>query len=288
MAFQITHGIPQTTWYPVINTDTLYVGQLVICKNEGLEPLRQAFGTADATHRIRANSILAEGNSSASNNTIFGLVIGTNAKTPSFNTTYNTEQITYASPNAATVNDDTYFGTQGPWARGDNLAMVKVAILDPSLTLRSPLYQSSSVVGTAPTVGTVSASTSGLTATTGTVGLVGVASQSTVYFRTGNATGAYRITDDVSATVHAWDIPLSSTGANAQLNDTLVKVNLRPMGKCRAQISNEALWINSGASVTTNYFSIDVIRLDLSQAGAEYVDFRFDPVHFSIGIQATS
>lgn len=289
MAFQITHGVPQITWYPVINTDTLYVGQLVICKNEGVEPLRQAFGIADSTHRTRVNGILAEGNSSASNNTIFGLVVGTNAKTPSFSTVYQTEQITYASPNATTVNTDTYFGTGGgPWAMGENLAMVKVAILDPTITLRSPLYQSSSVAGTAPTVGTVSASTSGQTATTGTVGVVGVASQSTIHFRTGSAAGAYRVTDDTSATVHAWDIPLSSTGSNAQLGDTLVKVNLRPVGKCRAQISNEALWINSGASVTTNYFSIDVIRLDLKNPGAEYVDFRFDPVHFSIGTQATS
>lgn len=288
MAFSIVHGVPQMQWYPVINTDTLYVGQLVICKNEGVEPLRQAFGVADSTHRTRANSILAEGNSSASNNTIFGLVVGTNARVPSFSTTYNTEQIVYASPNAATVTNETYFGAAGPWAMGEKLAMVKVAILDPCITLRSPLYQSSSVVNTSPTVGTVTASTSGLTATTGTVSVVGVASQSTVYFRTGSAAGAYRITDDVSATVHAWDVPLNSTGSNAQLNDTLVKVNLRPVGKCRAQVSNEALWINSGASVTTNYFSIDVVRLDLSSSGREYVDFRFDPVHFSIGVQATS
>src|SRR3990167_5938649 len=203
MGFQIIHGVPQTAWYPVINTDTLYVGQLVICKNEGVEPLRQAFGVADSTHRTRANGILAEGNSSASNNTIFGLVIGTNARTPSFSATYNAEQIVYASPNASTVNTDTYFGTGGgPWAMGDMLAMVKVAILDPCITLRAPLYQSSSVVNTAPTVGTVTASTSGLTATTGTVSVVGVASQSTVYFRTGSAAGVYRVTDDTSATVH--------------------------------------------------------------------------------------
>ena len=286
MGFSIVHGVPQMQWYPVINTDTLYVGQLVRCKNEGVEPLTTATGIADSSHRSRVNSILAE--SSSGNNTLFGLVVGTNARTPSFSTTYNAEQITYASPNATTVNTDTYFGLSGPWAAGERLAMVKVAILDPTMVLRSPLYQSSSVISTSPTVGTVTASTSGLTATTATVGVTGVASLSTVYFRTGAAAGAYRVTDDVSATVHAWDIPLNSTGASAQVGDTLVKVNLRPVGKCRAQVSTEALWISSGAAVTADYFSVDVIRLDLSQAGGEYVDFRFDPIHFSIGVQSTS
>ena len=282
----IVHGVPQTAWYPVINTDTLYVGQLVRAKNEGVEPIAVASGIADSSHRSRVNSILAE--PSSGNNTIFGLVIGTSNKTPSFSTTYNAEQITYASPNAAAVNTNTYTGVGGPWARGDNIAYVKVALLDSTITLRSPLYQSSSIVGTAPTVGTVTASTSGLTVTTATVGVTGVASQSTLYFRSGNAAGAYRVTDDTSATVHAWDIPFSSTAASAQVGDTVVKVNLRPVGKCRAQVSNEALWLDSGAAVTTNYFSVDVVRLDLSKAGGEYVDFRFDPIHFSIGVQATS
>lgn len=286
MPFEIAHGCPQTQWYPVINTDTLYVGQLVRAKNEGLEPVATAVGVADSSHRSRVNAILAE--PSSGNNTIFGLVIGTNARTPSFSTTYNTEQITYASPNAATVTTDTYAFAAGPWAVGENLAMVKVAILDPTITLRSPLYQSSSVTGTAPTVGTVTASTSGLTVTTATVGVTGIASQSTIYFRSGSAAGAYRITDDTSATVHAWDVPLNSTGSNAQLGDTVVKTNLRHTGKCRAQVSTEALWINSGAAATADYFSIDVTRLDLSSSGREFVEFRFDPIHFSIGVQATS
>ncbi len=286
MGFEIAHGVPQTQWYPVINTDTLYVGQLVRAKNEGLEPVATATGIADSSHRSRVNAILAE--PSSGNNTIFGLVIGTNARTPVFSTTYNTEQITYSSPNAAAVTTDTYFGAGGPWAVGENLAMVKVAILDPTITLRSPLYQSSSVVNTAPTVGTVTASTSGQTVTTATLGVTGVASQSTLYFRTGSAAGAYRVTDDTSATVHAWDIPLNSTAASAQVGDTVVKCNLRPVGKCRAQISTEALWINSGAAVTADYFSIDVTRLDLSSSGREFVEFRFDPIHFSIGVQATS
>lgn len=280
MGFQIVHGVPQMQWYPVLNTDTLYVGQLVRASNEGVAPLRRAIGVGDVSARKTTVGLSADGGSTAINNAIFGVIVGTNAKTPSFSTTYNAEQITYASPNATTVTTDTYAFNAGPWAKGENLAMVKVAILDPTVTLRANLYQSSSVVGTAPTVGTVSASTSGLTATTATVGLTGVASLSTVYFRTGNAAGTYRVTDDASATVHAWDIPLNSTGANAQLNDTLVKVNLRPVGKCRAQVDTEALWINSGASATGSFFMIDVVRLDLSSSGREYVDFKFDPIHF--------
>lgn len=281
MGFSIVHGVPQLQWYPVLNTDTLYVGQLVRASNEGVAPLRQAIGVGDISARKTTVGLSADGGSTAINNAIFGIVVGTNNRTPSFSTTYNTEQITYASPNATTVTTDTYAFNAGPWAKGENLAMVKVALLDPTITLRSPLYQSSSVINTSPTVGTVSASTSGLTATTGTVGVVGVASESTVYFRTGNAAGTYRVTDDTSATVHAWDIPLNSTGANAQVGDTLVKVNLRPVGKSRAQISTEALWINSGASVTGSFFMIDVVRLDLSSSGREYVDFKFDPMHFT-------
>ncbi len=283
MAFTIAHGTPQMLWAPVSRgnnaastSETLYVGQLVRCTNEGVTGLAQASGIGDVTIKGIGVGILSNG--SSCNNVLYGVVVGTNAKRPAFDSTYNTERIAFDNPNQTAI--ETYVLKGGPWAQGDQEAMVKVALLDNTVTLRSPIYNSSSVVGTAPTVGTITAS-AGVSATTATMGVTSVASLSTMYFRTGSNAGAYRIVDSASATTHTWDSPVTnSTGSSAMNGDTVVLVNMRPNGRSRVQISNEALWIDGSAAVTTNYFYADITRLDLSVAGSEFVEFRFVPDNF--------
>jgi hypothetical protein len=223
-------------WAPVINTDTLYVGQLVKSTNEGVQPLQTALNGGDSANKTTVDLLGIAG--SCGGQAVFGVVVGTNAKQPTFDATNATEQITYANPIAATT--ETYVGVEGPWAKGDTMAMVKIAVI-----------------------------------------VTSVAQMSTIYFRTGTNAGSYRILDSASATGHSWDIPLAgSTGANGQVGDTLVVTNLRPQGNCRMQVGTEALWIQGSAAVTTNYFEIQVLRLDLSVSGSEYCEFRFVPNNF--------
>jgi len=273
MGFQIAQDSPQSIWCPVAETaGTLYVGQLVRHMNCGVAGIATASGTGDLNRKALTLGLV--GTSSGCGNAPFGVIIGTNKKTPTYSGTYNAEYITFAQPNTASVDD--YVLHEGPWARGDLVAMVKVALIDATTVLKAPLYQSSSIVGTAPTVGTVTTDSSGGTCTTNTTGVTGVDSMSTIYFRSGAAAGSYRITMDTSATTHTYGIRTNSTVTDNSVGDTLVKVNLPAVGKGRLQVSTPALWVQSNAAVTADYWMVDVVRLDLSTAGSEYVEFRFD------------
>jgi len=67
------------------------------------------------------------------------------------------------------------------------------------------------------------------------------------------------------------------------IGDQFVRVPLRPFGVSYVQIgATSSSYIDVSASPATNYFIIHVIRLDLSEAGSEFVDFRFDVDNFSI------
>ena len=265
MGFEVVHGNPQTIWAPVVNSDTLYVGQLVRCNNEGVEPFVQASGLADQARKMASVALIADGGSA--NNQLFGVVIGTNKRTPTFNTTYKAEYITYVSPASASSGD--YFGVEGVWAKGDLQAMVKVALITSETVLRGPIYNAA--YGTAPTVLTVASGASTTGCTTNASESTNVASEATIYFRTGAAAGCYRICDGTSATAQTWDIP---TGTTCAVGDTAVKVQLRTLGQSKIMLDSEATYIDNNAELTSHYHLIDVIRLDLSEAGKEYVEFR--------------
>jgi hypothetical protein len=257
MGFEVVHDSCQHIWAPVINTDTLYVGQPVIAANEGVSPLTTAVGAGDTTGK----------------EVPFGVVIGTNKKTPSYSSTYQAEQVTYVAASSASSED--YVMVEGPYAKGDKTAMVKIAVITAQTVLRAPLY--TDTLGNALTVGTLSGTPTTGTATSSAVEEAGVDSLSTMYVRSGGQAGAYRVTDDTSTTGLEWDAELNAAPV---AGDTVVRVNLRPNGTCRMQLGTESLFIDTGATVTTNYFLIDVVRLDLSDAGKEYVEFRFHPCHF--------
>ena len=274
MGFSVVHGSMQHIWCSVINTDTLYVGQIVRVANEGVQPIAAASGAADQATKMVGVGLVHEGTAALFNNIPFGVVVGTNAASPTYNSTYMTEQITYATPATTT---GTYVGVEGPSPRGDNHAMVEVALLTAETVLRGPIFVDT--YGTAPTVGTLSGTPTTVTATSSAMDEDGIASLATLYFRSGACAGQYRVTDDTSSTAVTWDLPTVGT---AVAGDTVVRVNLRPYGVCRMQIGTEGLFIDAGATNSTNYFMIDVLRLDLSNPGGEYCEFRFNPYHFNI------
>lgn len=259
MGFQVVHDACQAVWSPVINTDTLYVGQLVTSLNEGVQPMTAATGAGDTTDK----------------EVPFGVIIGTNKKTPTYSSTYNAESITYVAADAAGAED--YVMVEGPWAKGDRTAMVKVQPITSQTVLRAPLY--TDTLGTAPTEAAFASGLSTLGGTASAVEEAGVAALSTLFIRSGAVAGSYRVTDDTSTTVMTWDGELNAAPG---VGDTLVRINLRPQGTSRMQLGTEALFIDTGATVTTNYYLIDILRLDLRESGKEYVEFRFHPCHFDL------
>ncbi len=266
----VVQGSPQNIWVPIQDAATVYVGGICAVNTsaptEGVTMLPDAAGVANVTNH----------------DVPFGVVVGTNRVTPLFDTTYNTEYIT--GPAAADPHDGAsieYTGVEGPYGKGDPIAMVEVSLITPETVLRADIYNAAT--GTAPTVVTVTtASTTGLGCTTGSIDFTGIAQPlQTFYCRTGANAGSYRMSDSNSATVHTWDTALKSDVA---VGDTFVAVPMRTHGPSTVMFDATcAAWIDCADAPVlagTDRWSIIVHRLDLSVAGSEYCEFRFDTGHF--------
>jgi len=263
---------PPPQWVPVAPAQVIYNGCIVggmridAGYSEGVEILREADGIADVTNL----------------DTPYGVVIGNNNYTEEYSSTYKSEYITAAAAAGPHTNTTDFRNVEGPWSKGDSgsRAFVKIERIFPHTVLRAPLFNDA--VGTAPTLITVTTGNSdGLGCTTGSTDVAGVADLGTIYYRSGANAGVYRVTDDSSATVHTHDV---ATPYDIAVGDTAVKVPLRPFGMCFCRFGTDDAYngyINVAATAATNYAVIWVMRLDLSEAGNEYVDFTFDGVMFN-------
>jgi hypothetical protein len=258
----------QRIWVPVEPAETIYVGALVgvdiATPLEGVRPLPAATGANNTTNK----------------DIPFGICIGTNntAANQVFSTTYKTDYITQVAAGAVYNSTTQYQGVEGPFSKGDPQAMVLVDLIDPSTIIRAPIYNAG--VGTAPTVVTVSTydGGDGIGCTTSATDATTIANFATLYFRTGACAGIYRTLTSNSTTTHTW---LKAMPKSCAVGDRAVVINgLRPYGPSYAIVDAEGLYINCGAALSSDYFIIHVVRLDLSVAGQEYVEFRFDTDNF--------
>ncbi len=267
MGFEVVHGSPLKIWCPVdmadTGTETLYVGQLVRAGSDGVLNLGQASGIADLTNKVVP----------------FGVVTGTNNKTPVFNSTYKANYITSAGSQTA-QNARDFRMVEGVWSKGDPQAFVEVALIDCTTIIRGHLFDTT--YGVAPDVLTATTAGTGdgmITADSvlSTCTFTPVADLCTIYCRTGANAGIYRITVDSSTTVPQVDVAFPY---DVTVGDTFIRVPYRPIGISYAQTDTEATFFDCISSPATNYFVIDVIKLDLSVAGNEHLLFRFNPIHF--------
>jgi hypothetical protein len=195
----------------------------------------------------------------------------------SYSTTYNAEYIT--AGNEASAHDTTtqFINPEGPLR--EQYAMVEYIPITAETVLRGPIFNAA--VGTAPselTISTGDGTGDGLDFSTTTADVATVAQFATVYFRTGANMGTYRILTSASSTTHEFT---PACKGDISAGDKICIVNgLRPFGMCYAYIDSEGMYIDASAALTANYLMIDVLRLDLSEAGNEYVEFRFSPVNF--------
>ena len=252
---------PILVWAPIVDSDTVYVGQIVACQaNEGIVPMGVASGANDASNL----------------KVPFGIVVGTNNYNEVWDSTYNTAKIVDATP----LNSTTEFVmVEGPWAKGDKVAMALVELIFPSTIIEADIWNAT--LGTATTVGTVTTGdTNGVSCTVNALEVAGVATLASLLFRSGANAGAYRITDDSSTTAVTWDKPTTKAVA---IGDTIVRANgLRVLGPSRCQFDSESLFINSAAALTSDYYGIDVLRLDLKEASKEKVWFKFNADQFCL------
>ena len=144
MGFQVVGASNQieTLWAPVVKGDICYVGQIVMAGDEGVLPIGVADGIASRADKLDATGPVLDGSVS---NIPFGIVIGTNARVPSFDTTQKAEQMTELIATSST--SDTYFGVEGPLAvngHRDSMEKLRFFIRTPELEVRfsmQPLAQ---------------------------------------------------------------------------------------------------------------------------------------------------
>ena len=269
MPITIAQGSPQDLWVPVTDATDIYVGGIVCvdrdAPGEGVIVLPDASGVANVSN----------------NDVPYGVVIGTNLKTPVFDTTYKCDMIT--SPASADPHDGAsieYVGVEGPYSKGDQVAMVKVSLITPSTVLKASIYHTS--VGTALTERALTAGSSdGLTCDVAASDFTPIAYPvQTIYFRTGANAGTYRLIDYASATDLRWD---TATVNDPAIGDILVMAPIRTHGFSTVLFNNtSATFVDIDAPVlnANGRYVINVVRLDLREKGKEFVEFMFDASHF--------
>lgn len=261
MSFTIVHPDPgQVVDCQIKDDETIYVGSIVstdATPTEGIVPMPAMAGTGNTGFVIP-----------------WGVCVGTNNDTPLYNSSWKTEYITDATPHGSSTN---FIGVEGPWAKGDKVAMAKIHLIDATTVIKGPLYDGA--YGTAPEVLTATAgSGAGTGCTTNANDVQNVSVYSTIYCRSGANAGAYRVPVTASTLTHTWHKPMTSDTA---VGDTFVLVNgLRPFGKSKAFFDTEGMYIDINEPLTSKFCYIDVVRLDLSVAGNEYVEFRFNVMNF--------
>jgi len=265
----VAHGSPYTIWVPLDNDATVYVGSLVCID-------MSAIATADGV-TIRD---MADGTGNKSNYDLpLGVVIGTNEKTPIYDTTYKCEKITQGGatdPHDGSTRE--YVGVEGPWSKGDGNAMVKIAIITPSTILRAPFYNAA--VGTAPTELTcTTADGNGLSITTNAITVAPVAGMNTIYCRKGANAGIYRRTYNTSTTIHT-----TYTACPTDIDGGSVWVGVPvAIGPSYVRLGDDtvASYIDVSQTAASNYDIIIVTRLDLRESGKEFAEFYFASEHFT-------
>lgn len=268
MAFKIAHPeSAQMSWVPVLAADICYIGQLIgidiATPLEGVLPMPVAAGHNNTTNK----------------DIPMGVVIGTNNTAGNLETssTYG-DMITAEAAGTAYGNTKLYQGVEGPWAKGDRIAMVLIHHIDPSTILSAPLYDTTYGTAQAEVTVTTSCGDDGLDCVTGASTVATVANFGTIYMRTGANQGIYRTLTSADTSTHTW---LQAMPGKVAVGDKALIVNgLRPYGPCKMQIDAEAMFIDTNAALTSHNFWIHVRRLDLSVAGEERVEFRFDTDNF--------
>ena len=265
--FTVVHPIhSQTLWAPVEVSETVYTGSIIGVDTatplSGVQPLTVASGAASVTSLDVPLGVVV-GNNNVSGNVVY-------------NTTYKTEYITAGAEASAHDQTVQFQGVEGPLR--ERFAMVEYIPITAETVIRGPIYNAA--YGAAPTILTATdQSTDGLDVTTNANESTTVANFSTMYCRSGGNVGIYRIVQNASSTAFqntpAWP-------GDVEIGDTFVVVNgLRPFGMSRCYIDSEGMYIDNNAELTSDYLLVDVLRLDLSEAGNEYVEFRFNHIAFN-------
>jgi len=269
MAFHIVHPEShQTSWVPILAGQVAYTGQIVTVDSatplEGVLPL----------------PVAAENNNYTNMDIPIGVIIGFNANACDavFSSAKGVQQMTGTAVGSSWHSTSHFRGVEGPWSRGDKIAMAHIHHIDPSTVIRGDLFDTTYGVAPPEVLVTTGCLGDGIGCTTAAATVATVANFGTIYMRSGENLGIYRTLTSASDTIHTW---LQGMPQTINIGDRALILNgLRPYGHCITQFDATATFIDINAALTTDYFSINVRRMDLSVPGNEYVEFTFDAANF--------
>jgi hypothetical protein len=264
--FSITENPLRTIWAPVsynnATASTVYVGQFVVCgytaSCSGVKPWVLA-GHADTT----------------ADQVPFGIVRGLDVYpgNGSYSATYSSEYVTSVRTQAAQVARNAVF-KEGMIRKGDPSVSVQVEVLSTNSIIRGPIFNAT--YGTAITVAPATvASTDGTALTTAAYDFTPVAYNNTWYCRSGANAGLYRIGYDTSTTTHTFYGP--DWPFDIAIGDKFVAVPFA-IGAVKMCFDAVSMFVDSSAGYGTNDIWVDVIEINLEEAGKEYVLFRLNPL----------
>jgi hypothetical protein len=276
--FDVVDNPVRTIWVPVdynnATPQTVYQGQLV------------SLGATDSCSGVKAWAIAGAGDTTT-DHTPFGVVVGTNNRTPLFSSTYKGEYIASVRTQAAQVARD-YTGAEGKqFPKNDPQALVQVAVIGPNTILKGRIFNAA--YGTAPTVAIASAVAgsgdgTGITCAATGFDFTAVAYNATYCGRSGLNMGISRVGYDTNAGTGAKTFYGPNFPYTCAVGDTWVGVNLA-LGTCKGMFDSLSTYINCAAALTSDYVWLDVLELNLAVAGDEYAIFRFNPLQF-LGVRA--
>ena len=264
--FRIVEGPQDAKWFPIATANTVMIGQIVKypsnAAGQGVQPL----GAASDAGQTTANGVP------------FGIVIAVNNRTPVSNATYSTQYATQVNTQATVLARD-YFGVEGMWSKSDPQAFALVELITPVSVIAGPIMKTA--YGTAP--GLVTCSTVDTNGLSGMIHSAGDAAAYDIggnmyYCRTGLNAGLYRSANAVSSdTTPTFEQPWPYVWT---VGDTFSLINFG-VGRQKIQFqATTGMYIDNAANTTASgaHFKVYVLSMDLTTAGRETAQFRFEPL----------
>ena len=259
-------------WAPVDQTDVVRVGMLVSVGLGGIKPFGTAAGKADLTSVTLG----------AASTVPTGIVVGLNNRNPVNDATYRTQYGTGVTAQADLLARE-WVGAEGVYLKGDPHLYALVHMITPSTVIKGPIFNAS--YDTAPTANpeTGASDTTGFT-TAGTTAAAYAASflagNSTIQVRTGANAGIQRRGKNTTNTAPS---VYTAFPYDVEENAVIVQVPITNFGPSQIDIDAEGSFVNAAAVYTTNYYVVNIHKIDLSVAGQEHVTFNFLPQAWTFG-----
>ena len=249
----------QLQWMPVLAATKIYTGalvsQTVLTPLEGVMPMTPAVGDSNT----------------GVNDYPYGVVVGNNNVSGNIEADSSGEYITQVAAGATYGATKNYQPIEGEYPYGDRMAYVQVHRITPTTVLRANLWDTTLGTDLAEVAITANSGGDGIGCTTAAATVANVARFGTIYVRTGANRGVYRKLTSASTAAQTW---LHAMPAEFTVGDKVIICNQRHYGITHIQTDATGVFIDAN-DAGTNFFPVDVRRLDLSTAGNQYMEFTF-------------